>query len=73
MVEREKPISRRKNTDQNCADCRALPIRKAFKTNVLEDDGDEIDMLVSLKAGIRIANVELVIKPFEVVTLRLEI
>lgn len=51
---------------------RYLPVKKAFQTNILEDDGDEIDMLVYEKGEKMFASVEVTIRPFEVVTLRLE-
>ena len=55
------------------ADFRILPVRKAFKTNILEDDGEEIDVLVTQKGGKKVADIEVTIRAFEVVTLRLEI
>jgi alpha-mannosidase len=55
-----------------CLIDRYLPVKKAFQTNILEDDGDEIDVLVCQKGGNKIATVEVSIRPFEVVTLRLE-
>jgi alpha-mannosidase len=51
---------------------RHLPVTKAFVTNILEDDGDEIDVLVSRKAGKKVSSMQVEIRPFEVVTLRLE-
>lgn len=48
-------------------------MQKAFTTNILEDDGDEVDVVVSLKGGKKIANIEVIVRPFEVVTLRLQI
>jgi len=50
-----------------------LPVKKAFQTNILEDDGDEIDVVVSQRAGKRTANIDVTLRPFEVATLRLEI
>jgi len=51
---------------------RHIAITKAFVTNILEDDGDEIDVLVSRQAGKKVSSVQVEIRPFEVVTLRLE-
>lgn len=51
---------------------RSLPVKKAFTTNILEDDGDEIGVLMSQKGGKKVANIEVTVRPFEVVTLRLE-
>ena len=51
---------------------RHIPITKAFVTNILEDEGDEIGVLVARKAGEKVSSLELEIRPFEVVTLRLE-
>lgn len=50
-----------------------LPVRRAFRTNILEDDGDEIDITVSQRDGQKISDIEVVVKPFEMVTLRLEV
>ena len=51
---------------------RHIPITKAFVTNILEDEGDEIGVLVARKAGKQVSSLEVEIRPFEVVTLRLE-
>jgi hypothetical protein len=48
-------------------------VQKADKTNILEDDGDEVKVVVSLKGGKKIYGMEIVVRPFEVVTLRLQI
>lgn len=55
------------------SDFRILPVRKAFQTNILEDDGEEIDVVISQKGGKKVANIEVTIRAFEVVTLRLEV
>ena len=44
---------------------RTLPVKKAFKTNILEDDLEE----VPLEDGV----IPLLHKPFEVITLRLQL
>jgi hypothetical protein len=54
-------------------DFRILPVQKAFQTNILEDDGEEIEVLISQNGGKKVANIGVTIRPFEVVTLRLEI
>ena len=54
-------------------DRRFLPVRKAFRTNILEDEGDEIEVVISHKEGKETANMEVIVRPFEVVTLRLEV
>lgn len=41
-------------------------------TNILEDEGDEIGVLVSRKEGKKVSTLEVEIRPFEVLTLRLE-
>ena len=41
-------------------------------TNILEDDGDKIDVLVSQKGGKKVSNMQVEIRPFEVITMRLE-
>ena len=47
-------------------------MKKAFKTNILEDDGEELETITyAMERKATIVNV--VVKPFEVVTLRLEI
>jgi hypothetical protein len=51
----------------------SLPVKKAFQTNILEDDGDEIDVVVSQRGGKKTANIDITLRPFEVATLRLEI
>jgi alpha-mannosidase len=51
---------------------RHIPITKAFVTNILEDEGDEIGVLVARKEGKKVSSLEVEIRPFEVVTLRLE-
>jgi hypothetical protein len=51
----------------------SLPVKKAFQTNILEDDGDEIDVVVSQRVGAKTANIDITLRPFEVATLRLEI
>lgn len=50
-----------------------MPVKKAFTTNILEDEGDEVEIVVSQKAGKKVSEIEVVIRPFEVVTVRLEI
>jgi len=54
-------------------DFRYLPVKKAFTTNILEDEGDEVEVVVSQKAGKKVSEIEVVVRPFEVVTVRLEI
>ena len=54
-------------------DYRILPVQRVFKTNILEDEGDEIELVISHKDGKKFANMEVVVKPYEVTTLRLEI
>jgi len=51
---------------------RHIPITKAFVTNILEDEGDEVDVVISTKAGKKVSSLEVEIRPFEVVTLGLE-
>jgi len=54
------------------ADDSLLPVKKAFKTNILEDDGEELETITyAMESKATIINV--VVKPFEVVTLRLEV
>ena len=48
-------------------------MKKAFTTNILEDEGDEVEIVVSQKVGKKVSEIEVVVRPFEVVTLRLEI
>ena len=55
------------------SDFRILPVQKAFQTNILEDDGEEIDILTTQTGGKKVASIDVTIRPFEVVTLRLEI
>ena len=56
----------------NIPNHRTLPVQKAFKTNILEDDGDEIDIFISQQER-KMSSMNIVIRPFEVVTLRLEL
>jgi len=60
-------------TALDTADNRTLPVKKAFTANILEDDGDEVDVMVSLKGDKTVSVMEMMIGPFEVFTLRLEI
>ena len=42
-----------------------LAVKKAFKTNILEDEGDEVDVLVSLKGGKKVFDVDIVVDFFD--------
>jgi hypothetical protein len=55
------------------ADYSEFAVKRAYKTNILEDDGAEIDLFVSGDKGKNITSLEVIVRPFEVVTLRLEI
>jgi hypothetical protein len=48
-------------------------VKGAFKTNILEDDGVEIETIVTKNGAVTFSSVSVVLKPFEVVTLRLEL
>jgi len=60
-------------TCHSLANPSTMLVRKAFRTNILEDDDGEVDVLISNIAGKRIAIMEVMLRPFEVATLRLEI
>jgi hypothetical protein len=54
------------------ADGRHLKVKKAFKTNIMEDEGEELGVIEGMRSGKKVFDVEVVLRPFEVVTLRLE-
>ena len=54
------------------ADDRHLAVKKAFKTNILEDEGEEIGVVEAMRSGKKVFDTEVTVRPFEVVTLRLE-
>lgn len=47
-------------------------MKKAFKTNILEDEGEEISVVEGMRSGKKVFDTEVTIRPFEVITLRLE-
>ena len=68
----EVPLRLRRIIPFESADDSLLPVKKAFKTNILEDDGEELETITyAMESKATIINV--VVKPFEVVTLRLEV
>ena len=50
-----------------------MPIKRAFKTNILEDDGEEINSVLYEASGKKTTIISLAVRPFEVVTVRLEV
>lgn len=53
--------------------CRHLPVKKAFKTNLLEDDLEELDFVHSEVSGKKVTNIKITLRPFEVATYRLQL
>lgn len=53
--------------------CRQLPVKKAFKTNLLEDDLEELDFVHSEVSGKKVTSIKITLRPFEVATYRLQL
>ncbi|KAL0640633.1 Glycoside hydrolase, 38 vacuolar alpha mannosidase [Maublancomyces gigas] len=50
-----------------------LPVKKAFKTNLLEDDLEELDLVHSEVSGKKVTSIKITLRPFEVATYRLQL
>lgn len=52
---------------------RQLPVKKVFKTNLLEDDLEEVDFVHCEVSGKKVTNIKITFRPFEVATYRLQL